>query len=204
MGGAFGTGVDYEALRQQAGNFGGLSEAALQASPGFQFRLGEGLKALEKSAAARGTLLTGGTLKGLNRYAQDVASNEYANEYARRFGEQQARYNQLAGLAGVDLGAQQQRYGQLLGLGQLGLGYGQMGAGAAGQQGALGSQYAGLAGNLLGGQAQGIGDWLTQRGNAAAAGTVGGANAWQNALGQGTNLAQMYLLSRMMQPGGGG
>jgi hypothetical protein len=173
-GGLFGLGVNLPSME------------GFEGSPGYQFRLGEGLKALERSAASRGTLLTGGTLKGLERYGQNLASQEYANEYARRLGETQ-----------LGLGAQQQRYGQLMGVGQLGLQ-------AAGQQGALGSQYAGLAGNLLGGQAQGIGDWLTQRGNAAAAGTVGGANAWQNALGQGTNLAQMYLLSRMMQPGGGG
>jgi hypothetical protein len=177
-GGLFGLGVNLPSME------------GFEGSPGYQFRLGEGLKALERSAASRGTLLTGGTLKGLERYGQNLASQEYANEYARRLGETQ-----------LGLGAQQQRYGQLLGVGQLGLGYGQMGAGTAGQQGALGSQYAGLAGNLLGGQAQGIGDWLTQRGNAAAAGTVGGANAWQNALGQGTNLAtQMYLLSQL---GGG-
>src|SRR4029453_14092195 len=104
-------------------------QAALEQSPGFQFRLGEGLKALEKSAAARGTLLTGGTLKGLQRYAQDFASNEYQN-----------------------------RYNQLLGLGQLGLGYGQLGSRAAPQQGLLWSQYANQAGNLLGGQAGNVGN----------------------------------------------
>jgi hypothetical protein len=210
--GPFGLGVQFPSAIGTGGLFGlGVnlpSMEGFEGSPGYQFRLGEGLKALERSAASRGTLLTGGTLKGLERYGQNLASQEYANEYARRLGEtqlglgaQQQRFGQELGLGQFGLGAQQQRYGQLLGLGQLGLGYGQMGAGAAGQQAGLGSTYAGQAGNLLGGQAQGIGDWLTQRGNAAAAGTVGGANAWQNALGQGTNLAQMYLLSRMMQPG---
>ena len=56
-------------------------------TPGFQFRLGEGLKALQRSAAAKGTLLTGGTLKGLMSFGQDMASQEYGNVYNRKQGE---------------------------------------------------------------------------------------------------------------------
>lgn len=70
------------------------SLTALQNSPGYQFRLGEGLKALERSAAARGTLLTGGTLKGLTRFGQEFASNEYDK-----------RYNQEMDLARLGFGA---------------------------------------------------------------------------------------------------
>jgi hypothetical protein len=66
------------------------SLAALQNSPGYQFRFKEGQQALERSAAARGTLLTGGTLKGLTRYGQDYASGEYNN-----------RYNQLMGYTNI-------------------------------------------------------------------------------------------------------
>lgn len=60
-------------------------------SPGFQFRLGEGLKALERSAAAKGTLLTGGTLKGEQRYAQGAASQEYKDVYGRAYNEYDTR-----------------------------------------------------------------------------------------------------------------
>ena len=56
---------------------------ALAASPGYQFRLQQGQQALERSAAARGTLLTGGTAKALDRYGQDYASTEYANRVAQ-------------------------------------------------------------------------------------------------------------------------
>jgi hypothetical protein len=49
------------------------------ASPGYQFRLDEGNKAIERSAAAKGNVLSGATLKGLERYSQDYASNEYNN-----------------------------------------------------------------------------------------------------------------------------
>jgi hypothetical protein len=61
-----------------------------QASPGYQFRLDEGVKAAERSAAARGLLSSGGTLKAIQRYGEGLASSEYEN-YA----------NRLSALAGV-------------------------------------------------------------------------------------------------------
>jgi len=42
-----------------------------QADPGYAFRLSEGQKALERSAAARGGLLSGGTGKALQRFGQE-------------------------------------------------------------------------------------------------------------------------------------
>lgn len=64
--------------------------AALEATPGYQFRMDESLKAAQRSAAARGTLASGGTMKALTRYASGIASDEY-NNYS----------NRLAALAGV-------------------------------------------------------------------------------------------------------
>ena len=55
----------------------------LQMDPGYGFRLGEGLKALERSAAARGGLMSGATGKALQRYGQDLASQEFGNAYNR-------------------------------------------------------------------------------------------------------------------------
>ena len=55
----------------------------LQMDPGYAFRFGEGLKALERSAAARGNLLSGATLKRVQRYGQDLASQEFGNAYNR-------------------------------------------------------------------------------------------------------------------------
>lgn len=55
--------------------------------PGYQFRLDQGRKILERSAAAQGNLLSGGTLRSLQDYASGLASQEYANAYARRKGE---------------------------------------------------------------------------------------------------------------------
>ena len=42
-----------------------------QADPGYAFRLGEGQKALDRQAAARGGLISGGALKAATRYGQD-------------------------------------------------------------------------------------------------------------------------------------
>jgi hypothetical protein len=66
----------------QGGSMGGGS---LIDDPGYQFQLGEGLKALQRSAAAKGTLLTGGTLKGLQGYAQNFANNAYQNAFNRNY-----------------------------------------------------------------------------------------------------------------------
>lgn len=51
--------------------------------PGYQFRMSEGLKALERSAASRGILSSGQTLKDITRFGQDTASQEYQNAFSR-------------------------------------------------------------------------------------------------------------------------
>lgn len=66
-----------------------------QTDPGYQFRMEQGRKALEGSAAARGNLNSGATLKALTRYGQDYGSQEYGNIYNRE-------YNRLSNL--VNLG----------------------------------------------------------------------------------------------------
>ena len=57
--------------------------------PAYQRRLAEGRKALETSAASKGLLRTGATLKSLSDYAQQQASDEYARAYQRQLGEYQ-------------------------------------------------------------------------------------------------------------------
>jgi len=72
-----------------------------QQDPGYAFRMSEGMKALERSAAARGGLLSGGMLRGAQRYGQDLASQEYMNAFNRYQAERNARLNPLQSLAGV-------------------------------------------------------------------------------------------------------
>lgn len=72
-----------------------------QADPGYGFRMSEGMKALERSAAARGGLLSGATMKGIQRFGQDLGSQEYQNAFNRYQAERQARLQPLQSLAGV-------------------------------------------------------------------------------------------------------
>ena len=80
-----------------------FSMADFEADPGYGFRMSEGMKALERSAAARGGLLSGSTLKGITRFGQDTASNEYLNSYNRY---QTNRLNQLNPLQSLYGGGQ--------------------------------------------------------------------------------------------------
>jgi len=75
--------------------------ADFETDPGYAFRLSEGMKALERTAAARGGLLSGSTLKGAQRFGQDLASQEYQNAYNRY---QTNRANQLNPLMGYATG----------------------------------------------------------------------------------------------------
>lgn len=84
-------GADYG---KYAKDFTGADFLAGQ-DPGYAFRLSEGQKALERSAAARGGLLSGGTGKALTSYGQQMGSQEYQNAYNRY---QTNRANQLAPL----------------------------------------------------------------------------------------------------------
>ena len=72
-----------------------------QQDPGYQFRLNEGLKALDRQAAARGGLVSGNAMKAASRYGQDYASNEYTNAFNRSLAERNAQLNPLQSLAGV-------------------------------------------------------------------------------------------------------
>ena len=72
-----------------------------QADPGYAFRLSEGMKALERSAAARGGLLGGATGKALQRYGQEMGSQEYMNAFNRYQAERNAQLNPLQSLAGI-------------------------------------------------------------------------------------------------------
>jgi hypothetical protein len=72
-----------------------------QSDPGYGFRMSEGMKALERSAAARGGLLSGATLKGIQRFGQDLGSQEYMNAFNRYQTERAARLQPLQSLAGV-------------------------------------------------------------------------------------------------------
>ncbi len=132
-----------EAGAQQGGDM-----SAFYKSPGYQFRFDEGQRAIERSGAARGGLMSGGMGRELTRYGQGFASGEF-NNYA----------NRLASLAGIGQTATNAT--------------GQLGSNTAGQ---FGSTSGGLAQTVMsGGQAQAEG--MVGAGNAWASGIQGAAGA---------------------------
>ena len=88
-------------LVPEATNYQNFGMEQFNQDPGYAFRISEGMKALERSAAARGGLLSGATMKGIQRYGQDMASQEYMNAFNRYQVEREARLNPLQSLAGV-------------------------------------------------------------------------------------------------------
>jgi hypothetical protein len=77
-----------------------FGQTDFEQDPGYAFRQAEGMRALERSASARGNLLSGGTLRGIQRFGQDLASQEYGNAFNRYQIERNARLNPLQSLMG--------------------------------------------------------------------------------------------------------
>ncbi len=77
--------------------------------PSYQFRLNEGLDAVQSGAAAQGGLLSGATLKALQGYGQDMASQEFGNAYNRFNADQTNRYNRLSNIVGIGQNAAAQQ-----------------------------------------------------------------------------------------------
>lgn len=88
------TGSNGELLRS-------FSMADYKEDPGYKFRMDEGAKALERSAAARGGLMSGRAAKDMQRFSQGLASEEYQNAYNRFQSNQNNKFNRLASMAGV-------------------------------------------------------------------------------------------------------
>jgi hypothetical protein len=175
-------------------NFG---EGDFQADPGYAFRLSEGLKGMNATAAARGGLLSGNALRAGQEYGQQLGSQEYQNafnryqanralqaqEYGNAFNRfQTERTNTLAplqSLAGVGQSATQQAQ-------QASQNY------ATGASNALGNYGNAAASNIIG------------SGNARASGYVGMANAASGGVGQALNFYQNQNLVNQLAANRGG
>lgn len=112
-------------------------------TPGYQFRLGEGQRAVENSAISRGGLLSGNAIRAMTEYGQNYASNEYdkelsryQNDFARRMSLLNMGQSAASGTAGLASSAGQGIAGMQVGRGQ---------AEASGKQGLLN-----IGGYLLG------------------------------------------------------
>ena len=128
-----------------------------KADPGYAFRMSEGMKALERSAAARGGLLSGATLKGTQRYGQDLASQEYQNAFNRYQAERVGTLNPYQALAGT---AQTSANVLTNAAGNLG---GQLGSNIIGAGNAQAAGQIGQANAIVGGLGQGINFYQNQQ-----------------------------------------
>lgn len=75
--------------------------ADFQKDPGYDFRLNQGLDAVQGSRAARGSMLSGSTLKALSDYGSNYASSEYGKAYDRFNNDRTQRFNRLSTVAGI-------------------------------------------------------------------------------------------------------
>ena len=140
--------------------------------PGYAFRLSEGQKALDRSAAARGGLISGGALKAATRYGQDMGSQEYQNAYTRY---QTNRTNQLQPLGNLQA----------------------VGVNATNQQAAQAGQYGTNAGNLITGAGNAI-----AAGQLGSASTLGNALASSASAYQKQNNFNDWLALQQQNNGG--
>jgi len=72
-----------------------------QESPAYQFNLGEGLKAINKGAAARQRYYAPATLQDIAKYSQGLASNEFQNSYNMFRDNQGDVFERLFGMSGM-------------------------------------------------------------------------------------------------------
>jgi hypothetical protein len=138
--------------------------ADFQQDPGYAFRLSEGQKALDRQAAARGGLISGGALKAATRYGQEMGSQEYQNAYNRY---QTNRANQL------------QPLGNLMSSGQS----------AASNQGTAAGQYGTAMSQAAGQYGANVGNLYTQQGANQGNALLAGAQARTSAYG---DIAKLY------------
>ncbi|MGH9452353.1 MAG: hypothetical protein ACRD2O_00105 [Terriglobia bacterium] len=168
-----------------AGPFTAPTAAQAEQTPGYQFQLQQGLDALQNSSAARGGLLSTGTAKNLEQYAQGLASTNYQNAYNNSLGAYSTNFN-------VYNTSQNNLYNRLQGLTSTGLS-------AAGSLGSLQQAGANSLSNIYMNSAQQVGQDITGIGQAQAAGTVGGANALNSGITAGANtLAQAITLQQLL------
>jgi hypothetical protein len=188
-------------------NFG---TADFQTDPGYAFRLSEGMKALDRTAASRGGLLSGATLKGAQRYGSDLASQEYGNAYNRfqaNRASQSQEYQNAFNRYQAERAAKEQGYGNafnrfqterintlaplqsLAGVGQ-----------SAAQQAQQASQnYSAGASSALANYGNAQASNIIGAGNARASGYMGAANALGSSVGQGLNFYQNQNLVNQLQ-----
>lgn len=194
-------------------------------SPSYQFRKQQGMDGIQSQAAARGGLLSGATLKALNNYNSNLASQEYDNAFNQYQTDENRRFNQYqtddARLYGQYLNTENQRFNQYLNQEQLNQGQHQQAFNNWQSQdnnaynrfttdqnnrydrlmqlANMGQSAAVQQGNAGLQTGQAVANNTMAGANALAAGQIASANTWNNYANQLGSMASMY----MMNKGGG-
>jgi hypothetical protein len=105
---------------QQAGVFGntGLTGNAQQDTqafldPSMQFRMEQGVRGMDSSAASKGNLFAGGYGKEIQNYSQGLASTEYGNAFNRQEQVKKDAYQNWADRLNALQNTRKQQMGQL-------------------------------------------------------------------------------------------
>jgi hypothetical protein len=158
---------------------GQMTEAELQNTPGYQFQLGQGLKAVQNAAAGRGLGVSGAAMKGAATYATGLADSNYQNQFANA----QTRFGDVLNLNTTQQGNLTNQFNRLNSMATLG-------ENAGAQTGVTGAGLANTAASAL-----------NQAGAYQAAGATGVGSAASGAVG---NYLSYNLLQQAIQRGGSG
>lgn len=150
---------------------GTMSQAELEATPGYQFNLSTGLRSVQNAAAAKGLGVSGAAMQGASKYATGLADATYQNQ----FNNKQALFGDYTGQAALKTNQLNTIYNELGGSVNTG-------ENAAAQSG---NQAQNAANNVTTGD--------TNIGNAQAAGITGSANAFANGIQSAANAPLSYL-----------
>lgn len=151
-----------------------------QADPGYDWRMSQGLNALDRSAAARGGLQSGAALKEAARYGQNFASNEYQNAYSRWNNDETNDYNRWSNGRNSSFN----KLASMAGMNQV----------AMDNISNAGANYANNAGNIAANNATNQGHAAIAQGNLTGSMYGAGANALAYGLGglNGNSLTSLY------------
>jgi hypothetical protein len=183
-------------------------ESQFRTAPGYDFRMNEGIGAVEGSAAAAGGLMSGATMDAVNYTAQGIADQEYDDYLAGLFGmsgQGMSAGGAMAGAYGNANAGRQAAYGNVANMNtNAATGYGANMFNATGTYGANMGNAFGNTFNALAGTNSAFGadaaNAYANQGDAAAAGYMGINNALMGGVQNGLGL---WNYNNQTQPAAG-
>src|SRR5882757_7410351 len=134
-----------------------MDQATLEKTPGYQFNLTQGQRAVTNSAAARGLGSSGAALKGAATFATGLADSTYQNQFNNAQTNQANAYNRLKALVDTGENASAQT-------GTAGTAAANTAAGAQRGAGNAQAAAANATGSAISNTANGIGGYLAYKG----------------------------------------